>query len=435
MKDPSIVFPIYNIVGLQIKGGVIDQDDEFSLERDLAERFNNETQLQAYHYARSLACLAEIYGRIGLHDQAFRHFDIMKAIYMKNEHPKLLLGTYSVDRCAVSFSTSAIWYLQTSQIDKALERCDYVIDHILPRYDKKDVIGIAHILYNIIRVLKWNGQVDKAREAYTTFMPDGVENHFAFGCIHKASLLLLRICNGSSEEYNAENISEDIGIIMSSDVDDMTDFNCMADGWSMKSMLAEVCLHLARRLNAGDPARESLIDRGILMATVASTRVKASNGMIKHIVAYEAHKDVHENLLVLANEEVAAVRSIIHDGSNRASPSKYRRSITLDSGTNSNSTLGFAERLNVKDDTSNTHGSSVDSNGVNSKLTAGSAGSKPALILTSGKKKVVFNDLSSFVSAESAASKHSSNNSLEESALNNSFSTTSHDAALPVTPQ
>eukprot|EP00546_Thalassionema_frauenfeldii_P017555 CAMPEP_0178896542 /NCGR_PEP_ID=MMETSP0786-20121207/1237_1 /TAXON_ID=186022 /ORGANISM="Thalassionema frauenfeldii, Strain CCMP 1798" /LENGTH=682 /DNA_ID=CAMNT_0020566969 /DNA_START=463 /DNA_END=2511 /DNA_ORIENTATION=+ len=436
MKDHSIIFPIYNIVGLQIKGGLIDQDDECSLERDLAERFNHEAQLQAYHYARSLASVAEMYGRIGLYDEAFRHFDIMKAIYMTEEHPKLLLGTYSVDRCAVSFATSAIWYLQTSKIDKAIERCDYVIDRILPIYDKKDVIGTAHILCNIIRVLKWNGHVDKAREAYTNFIPDGAENHFAFGCTHKPMSLLLRICDESSEEYNAENISEDIDMIMSSDVDDMTDFNCMADGWSMKSMIAEVCLHLARRLNAGDPAKESLIDRGILMATVASKRVKASNGMVKHIMAYEAHKDVHKNLLVLANEEVTAVRSIVYDESDRVSPSKYRTSDSLESGANSNSTLGFAERLNVKDYTSNTHGSTVSSNGSNSKLTEGSASSKPVHILTSDKKKVAFNDLSSFVSAEeSAASKHFSNNSQEESALNTSSSANSPDAVSPLIPQ
>ncbi len=59
MKDISLMFPIYNMVGIQLKGGVIDQDDECSLEMDLAERFCHEAQLQAYHYARALANLAE----------------------------------------------------------------------------------------------------------------------------------------------------------------------------------------------------------------------------------------------------------------------------------------------------------------------------------------------------------------------------------------
>lgn len=61
MKDTSVIFPIYNTVGVQLKGGVIDQDDECSLERDLAERFCHEAQLQVYHYARALANLAPKY--------------------------------------------------------------------------------------------------------------------------------------------------------------------------------------------------------------------------------------------------------------------------------------------------------------------------------------------------------------------------------------
>ncbi len=100
MKDISLIFPIYNIVGIQLKGGVIDQDDRCSLEMELAVRFCHEAQLQAYHYARSLANLAEMYGRMGILDEAFNYFNIMKAVYMKQDHPKLLIDTYGESSCA-----------------------------------------------------------------------------------------------------------------------------------------------------------------------------------------------------------------------------------------------------------------------------------------------------------------------------------------------
>lgn len=87
------------MVGIQLKGGVIDQDDECSLERDLAERFCHEAQLQAYHYARALANLAEMYGRIGVHEEAFKYFEVMKAVYMTHDHPKLLLDVYGENHC------------------------------------------------------------------------------------------------------------------------------------------------------------------------------------------------------------------------------------------------------------------------------------------------------------------------------------------------
>ena len=103
MKDISLMFPIYNMVGIQLKGGVIDQDDECSLERDLAERFCHEAQLQAYHYARALANLAEMYGRMGVHDEAFKYFDVMKAVYMTQDHPKLLLEGYGEWRFLILF--------------------------------------------------------------------------------------------------------------------------------------------------------------------------------------------------------------------------------------------------------------------------------------------------------------------------------------------
>lgn len=176
--------------------------------------------------------LAEWYGRIGQTDQAFQYFDIMKAIYMSDFHPKLLYATYSVDRCAVSFATASLWYLQRGDIDKAIDQCDYVIKEILPVYNKKDdMIGLYHILIALIRVLKWNGRVDKAREVYTTNTPEGIEKHFAVGHVHEPMNLLLRICDGSSEEYSRVEPS-DIELALEFTPSDMTDNNMTCDGWS-----------------------------------------------------------------------------------------------------------------------------------------------------------------------------------------------------------
>ena len=88
------MFPIYNLAGEQIKTGVIDVDDEFSLEMELATHCHREAQLYSFHYARSLASLAELYGRVGMPDEAFKYFNIMEAVYMKQDHPKLLTSAY-----------------------------------------------------------------------------------------------------------------------------------------------------------------------------------------------------------------------------------------------------------------------------------------------------------------------------------------------------
>ena len=73
--------------------------------------------------------------------------------------------------------------------------------------------------------------------------------------------------------------------------------------WSVKSMAAELCLHLARRLDAGSIPRRDLIDRGIQMSTMANERNKTADGLIKHILAHEAHKGIDDRLLELRRED------------------------------------------------------------------------------------------------------------------------------------
>lgn len=180
---------------------------------------------------RSLGALAEWYGRIGAVDKAFKYFNTMTSIYMPNEHAPLIYEHYSVNRCAITYAVSALWYLQKGQPKQAIQRCDQVINEILPSYDKKDLVGLYHIFWPIIRVLKWNGEVDKAREFYTKWAPDGIESHFSVGPLHKPMCLLLKICDGNPDgDYETDDMAADIDMILEFDAPDMTDLNFITDG-------------------------------------------------------------------------------------------------------------------------------------------------------------------------------------------------------------
>eukprot|EP00804_Cyclotella_cryptica_P026961 CCRYP_014777-RA/>CCRYP_014777-RA protein AED:0.23 eAED:0.23 QI:1879/1/1/1/0.66/0.5/4/616/359 len=227
------------------------------------------------------------------------------------EHGARLTEICAVDRCAVCIATSAHWYLQLGQNDKAIDQCDYVAEYVLPIFDKKDTIGLYHIVTAIIRVLKWNGHVDRASELYELYIPAGAEHHFAVGAVHKPMLLLLKICEESSEKYSVEDA--DIALALDFEINDFSDNIMMSDGWSLNSLGAELCLHLARMLQPGETTREKLLKKGNQLSSIADTRVKASNGMIKHILAYEAHKDVYLNLLKLAGLDVSASQRTVHD--------------------------------------------------------------------------------------------------------------------------
>ena len=227
------------------------------------------------------------------------------------EHGPKLTETYAVDRCAVCIATTAVWYLQLGQVDKAIERCEYVEENVLPLFDKKDIIGLFHTVTSCIRVLKWNGHVDKARVLYDQYLPDGTENHFAIGCIHKPMSLLLKICEGSTEKYSI--CDADIDLTLNFEVSDFTDNILMSDGWSLNSLGAELCLHLARRLKPGEMIREQLVKKGIELSSIADTRIKSSNGMIKHIMAYEGHKNIYLELLQLAGLDAKTPRIPVYD--------------------------------------------------------------------------------------------------------------------------
>ena len=77
-------------------------------------------------------------------------------IYLHDVHPKLLTKTYAQDRCAQCFAYSAVWLMQLGKIREAIERCELVMMDLVPKYDKKDVLGILNVFIPIIRVLKWH---------------------------------------------------------------------------------------------------------------------------------------------------------------------------------------------------------------------------------------------------------------------------------------
>lgn len=207
-----------------------NQDDTCNLEADLYARFYHEAQVQSYHLVRALGALAEWYGRIGAIDKAFRYFDIMTSIYMPNEHAPLLYKAYTVNRCAVTYAVSALWYLQKSETKHAIKRCDQVVQEILPSYDKKDLVGLFHIFWPIIRVLKWSGEVEKARAFYDEWAPDNMGTHFAYGILHKPMCLLLKICDSTDGDYETDDMAADIDMVLDFDCPDMTDLNLTVDG-------------------------------------------------------------------------------------------------------------------------------------------------------------------------------------------------------------
>lgn len=182
----------------------------------------------------------------------------------------------------------------------------------------------------------------------------------------------------------------------------------MCDGLSMKSMSAEICFHLARRMAPGNADRERLVNRGIEQSNTANERVTTSNGMIKHILAYEGNKEIQIRLIELKREDTTVSRTVIYDNNVHIDTLNSSNCITTTEGSPKTlkKDVSIANRFVVKGDTSK--GSNGSSSGAPSSFSA------PYHVDTT-KKKVAFSHLSSF---ESHGSRHSENSqsSAQESA-------------------
>ena len=283
------------------------------------------------------------------------------------------LHILAVDRCAVSYASSALWYLQKGEINNAIERCDYVIDHILPHYDKNDIFGLYMVFIPLIRVLKWNGEAGKALEAYREFMPDAANTHWAVGSLQKPTTLLLQICEGSSHQYNEGLMSQDIETALSFDMMNAQDFYTINYGWSMNTLAAELCMLFAQRLKADNTSRKRLIDRGIRMARIAQQRTTTSNGKVKHMLALSANKEVYIKLLQLANRDADIVEvEDFPDPNDATHVSMPQSQASTKLGLNgsvsmmSTSSLSLSKKLETRLSEGKLEGTSADSDGASS---------------------------------------------------------------------
>jgi hypothetical protein len=116
---------------------------------------------------------AEIRAALGGFTDALSIFEKMRMIYLPDVHPKLLTNTYAQERCAQCFaySYSAALLMQLGKIREAIERCELVIKDLVPKYDKRDVLGILN-LFRTIRVLKWHVGINRARTVFEHYMPE-----------------------------------------------------------------------------------------------------------------------------------------------------------------------------------------------------------------------------------------------------------------------
>jgi tetratricopeptide (TPR) repeat protein len=312
MKDRSMLFPVFSGLFVFLKGGKISQDAKCHFEQNLSRKFVRETKLQGdpIHYTRALAMFCEVKARLGKYRIALESFQTLKEIYDPEEHSEGVATAYGTDRSAQAFSQSALWHLQLGEEKKALDACEYVLDDLMPLMDPKNVLNSCEMLLPIIYVYKTRGQENRMKNLFLKYVVNNHDRYFkdnSSPCapVFKPMIMLLSMCHDPLGFPNFDDAVEWLVVEENGVASEFLDSIYTKLCWSMHSLVAELCLRVAKRLidqsGAISDARV-LVLKGLRLSKKADKKMKNNAGFVTLPIAYALHEPVYAELKDIAVE-------------------------------------------------------------------------------------------------------------------------------------
>jgi tetratricopeptide (TPR) repeat protein len=316
-RSRKTLFPVFSGVWVFIKGGKIDAKS--SLELNIARTFLRESKLNGdpVHYMRALAMMAEVEAnRKGMGTKKFAkaldNFDKLKDVYDVDEHHSDVCAEYGTDRAGQTWSNSCLWLVQIGGKDDIVEeRCEHILDQLIPFMDPENVLNMFEMLLPVIYVYKLKGETKRVEQALHTYVIKNFQTYFESKgkftpCepVLKPMAMLLAICNNPDNFPDFDDavewmVQDDTGVA-SDFLDNIYSKLC----WSMLSLTAELCLRLAHRLMAKNGAMNDvhiLVEKGLRLAKRAEKTLTDKKGHVILPIAYALHGPVYSELNALAS--------------------------------------------------------------------------------------------------------------------------------------
>jgi tetratricopeptide (TPR) repeat protein len=270
LHDPMLIFPVVSGLFYTCRFG---HDENLEYEEKLVELFEKETKRysDSMHLSIALAMKAEMFVRNGMLFDAVNSANILRNLYIADQHPNDLTKVYGSDRAGQCIAQSALWNECIGDSERSLCICRYVIDTILPNVDHQDIYNIFQILYPLVWALK---RLDNASEAYDIFMKYVVHNadtrldsrgSTSDKPLHFPIMALLDLATNSRterfDEYFAWVIDDKNGTFG-------IKLNCMMGsvGRTADSITAELCLIMTRYVSDSQEKRAFLVNKGYHLA-------------------------------------------------------------------------------------------------------------------------------------------------------------------------
>ncbi len=303
IEDRAFTFPIYSGMFFLLKYGV----HVAFTENELITNFVKETKHHGdpIHYGRALAMQGEMFHRQGRYEEAIKtHFEL-KRVYDVEELHELVVESYASDRIGQNFGCTANCYMRLDQVGKAMEIVEFIIAHLIPKMNPKNVHNSIVTIYPAIWILKDNGRADKAKEIFVKFVLKPFHEYFGedgttpFLPAFRGIQILLDIVlymEGKENSFD-ERFYDWAQETNNLEVSKTLDFAIGNFGRNMSTTISEICLRLSK-LTDDKEKREKLIHNGIRAAEVAISRCDGSDESSKILTTYLQIKPVYDELRI-----------------------------------------------------------------------------------------------------------------------------------------
>lgn len=237
--------------------------------------------------------LCEVTARAGYYERALQSLELIR--YDPSKHSLKIDKIYGTDRVAQAFAQSATWYDQLGEHEMALQTCDNAIATLLPHLDPTNTLGMFEFLMPILRVLKAYGQAERCCLLFSQYVDQAFRKYHGDNestptkSLHKPMLWMFEMC------YNPDGFEEfETAVEWLADGDngipnDFLDNHIVQNTWAPSGMTAELCLHIARRLQREDrddvDVLKTIVEKGLRLARLADSKIKNADGSVRLEIA------------------------------------------------------------------------------------------------------------------------------------------------------
>ena len=219
----------------------------------MAARFVQETkEIKCYHHACALAINAQVKFRSGLPHEALEEFNKMKKIYNIKDS-RAINKDSGLDWCVLTYSRSALWYMEMGDEDNAKKQCATVIN-LLDDLQSKDPKEMHVVLTPIIAILMEIKQARQMKELYNDHVVKQVHGSMPFYV--RNMQLVLAINEGTGVD------NDDISWVLSNGNVELgaADHFYITLGLSANTIAAEACFFFAQRSDGLGGCRDAFCE-------------------------------------------------------------------------------------------------------------------------------------------------------------------------------